>query len=85
MPGLREEVISIICEEKTKEKTNGSIALNPEAISERLTRAGVEASESEVRLVLYQLRAHHDIELAVEPGAKATALTVTGVRPGLCP
>jgi hypothetical protein len=45
MPGLREEIISIICEEWP----NADDELNEFAIQERLEDAGVVASEDDVQ------------------------------------
>jgi hypothetical protein len=80
MPGLREEVISIIC----NEWPNGETALNPATLCEQLQNAGVSVSEAEVRLELEHLTDHRDIEISLEPGGTAGP-TVTGVRPGFCP
>jgi hypothetical protein len=78
--GLREEIISIIC----KEWPNDEDELNQVAIHERLEAAGVEASEEDVRHVLFQLENHQDIRLAGEPGAPGR-WAVVSVDPKLCP
>ena len=80
MPGLRERVISIICEEWP----NGENALTHATISERLKSAGVEASDGAVRQLLFQLSDRRDITLSSEPGGTAGP-TVVGVSPELCP
>jgi hypothetical protein len=80
MPGLREEIISIICEEWP----DGDDELNQVAIHERLEDAGVVASEDDVQQVLLQLSDHDDIRLAGEPGATG-GLAVVDVDPELCP
>ena len=80
MPGLREEIISIICEEWP----NADDELNQVAIHERLEDAGVVASEDDVQQVLLQLSDHDDIRLAGEPGATG-GVAVVYVDPELCP
>ena len=80
MPGLRERVISILCEEWP----NGESALDHATITERLKSAGAEAPEGAVRQVLFQLSDRRDITLSSEPGGTAGP-TVVGVRPELCP
>jgi hypothetical protein len=77
MPGLREEVISIICKEWPK----GDTALNPATICARLLGEGVRVSEAEVQLELEHLADHGDITTSPEPGGP----TVASVREGLCP
>ena len=81
MPGLREEIISIIC----KEWPNDEDELNQVAIHERLEAAGVEASEDDVRHVLFQLDNHEDIRLAGEPRAPGGWAVVSVINPKLCP
>ncbi len=80
MPGLREEVISIIC----SEWPNRDDELNQAAIHELLEDAGVAASEDDVEQVLLQLSDHEDIRLAGEPGATG-GLAIVDVDPELCP
>jgi hypothetical protein len=80
VPGLREEIISIIC----GEWRNSDDELNEVAIHERLEVAGVGASEDDVQQVLLQLSDHDDIRLAGEPGAPG-GLAVVYVDPELCP
>ena len=81
MPGLREEIISIIC----KERPNDEDELNQVAIHERLEAAGVEASEDDVRHVLFQLDNHEDIRRAGEPRAPGGWAVVSVINPKLCP
>ena len=80
MPGLREEVIAIIC----SEWPNRDDELNQAAILELLEDAGVAASEDDVQEVLLQLSDDDDIRLAGEPGATG-GLAVVEVDPELCP
>ncbi len=80
MPELREEIISIICEEWP----NSDDELNQVAIHERLEDAGVVASEDDVQQVLLQLSDHDAIRLAGEPGATG-GLAIVYVDPELCP
>jgi hypothetical protein len=75
MPGLREEVISIICEEWPKRETRET-PLNATTISERLKKAGGSASEAEVQLELRHLVDQRLITL--------DAMTVGSVSPELC-
>jgi hypothetical protein len=49
-----------------------------------LKRGGDHASEAMVRQVLFQLKDHGDITLALDPG-RGTGPVVTDVDPGLCP
>jgi hypothetical protein len=79
VPGLREEIISIIC----AEWPNNEDELNEVAIHERLEVAGVEASRAAVQEVLLQLSDHDDIRLATEAGAPG-GLAVVYVDPELC-
>lgn len=67
MPGLREEVISIICEEWAKGEDR-EIPLNAAAISERLQEADIVVSEAEIQLELGNLLSYHQITLEAEPG-----------------
>jgi hypothetical protein len=80
MRGLREEIISIICEEWP----NSEDELNEFVIHERLVAAGVEASEDDVQQVLLQLSDHQYIRLAGEPNALG-GMAVVDVDPELCP
>jgi hypothetical protein len=80
VPGLREEIISIICEEWP----NSDDELNEVAIHDRLEVAGVGASQDGVQETLLQLSDHNDIRLAGEPGAPG-GLAVDYVDPELCP
>ena len=80
MPGLRERVIAIICEEWPK----GEMALSPVPIRERLQSACKSVSEAEVRLELQHLAEDDDIKVSLDPGG-ATGPNVGGVREGLCP
>ncbi len=87
MPGLREQVISIICEEwanPDNEVRSGTIYVPSPTIYERLRSNGVEVSEDEVRQVLYQLVAHHDITLVLEPD-RGPGPIIAGVSSELCP
>jgi hypothetical protein len=80
MPGLREQVVLIICQEWPKQE----IELNPATISERLQSAGYSsATEAEVRLELEHLAQHRNIKLAWEPGGTDVP-TVAAVHPELC-
>ena len=63
MLGLRERVIAVICEEWS----NPDNEVNSTTIYERLKRDGNDASEAEVRQVLFQLSDHLDITLALDP------------------
>jgi hypothetical protein len=80
MPGLRDRVIAIICEEwpNPENKVEGA------TIYERLQSAETEASEHDVREVLIQLADQDDITLVFEPGGTASAAVVS-VHPKLCP
>jgi hypothetical protein len=80
MPGLREEVISIICEEWAK-GADREIPLNAASISERLQKAGGTASESEVQLELSHLIDHGFITQVAEP---SSTTDVASVKPELC-
>ena len=80
VPVLREEIISIICEEWP----NNDDELNELAIHERLKVAGVGASQDGVLEVLFQLSDHEYIRLAGEPGAPG-GVAVVYVDPELCP
>ena len=80
MPGLREEIISIICQEWPDSEDE----LNQVTIRERLKVAGVEASEDDVQEELVQLANHQDIRLATEAGAPGGWAVVTEVDPKLC-
>ena len=95
MPVLREEIISIICEEwpnsddelnevASEEWPNSDDELNEVAIHERLKVAGVGASQDGVLEVLLQLSDHEYIRLAGEPGAPG-GLSVVDVDLELCP
>jgi hypothetical protein len=95
VPVLREEIISIICEEwpnsdeelnevASEEWPNSDEELNEVAIHERLKVAGVGASQDGVLEVLLQLSDHEYIRLAGEPGAPG-GLAVVYVDPELCP
>jgi hypothetical protein len=81
MPGLREQVVLIICQEWPK----GDIALNPATISGRLQQSAgySSATEAEVRLELEHLTDHGFITTSVVPDG-TTDPTVTSVRPDLC-
>jgi hypothetical protein len=82
MPGLRERVIDAICEEEWPHPDN---EVNSTTICERLKRDGDDASEDEVRQVLFQLADHEDIILALNPPGGGTAPVVDAVDPELCP
>jgi len=81
MPGLREDVIAAICAEEWPHPDH---EVNSTTIYERLKRGGVNASEAEVRQVLFQLKDHGDITLALEAG-RGTGPVVDAVDLGLCP
>jgi hypothetical protein len=81
MLGLREDVIAAICEEKWPHPDN---EVNSTTICDRLKRGGVAASEDAVRGVLFQLKDHGDITLALDSG-RGTGPVVTDVDPELCP
>ena len=86
MNGLRERVISIICEEwanPDNEVRSGTIYIPSATINERLQSDGVEVSEDEVQQVLLQLAGHGDITLVFEP-SRGTGPTIAGVDPELC-
>jgi hypothetical protein len=82
MPGLRERVIAVICEEWVK-GADREAPLNAATISERLQKDDVSTSEAEVQLELSHLVDHGLITLAPEPGGP-DATTVGSVRQGLC-
>ena len=77
MPGLRDRVIAIICEEWPNPENKVQSA----TIYERLQSADAEASEHDVREVLIQLANHDEITLVFETASP----TVVGVHPELCP
>jgi Fe2+ or Zn2+ uptake regulation protein len=81
MPGLREKVISIICEEEWPDPDNDVSSVT---VYEKLKSAGEDTTESEVRQVLIQLSEHGDIKLTLEP-SRGAGPVVFDVRPGLCP
>ena len=81
MLGLRERVIAAICEEEWPHPDN---EVNSTTIYERLKRDGDDASEAEVRQVLFQLSDHGDITLVLEPG-RGSGPVVYAVDPELCP
>ena len=83
MPGLREKVISIICEEWQKGQDR-EIELNAATISERLQQDGVaEASEDAVRLELTHLVDQRLIATGAEPPGTDDR-PVRHVSPELC-
>jgi hypothetical protein len=81
MLGLRGRVIAAICEEEWPHPDN---EVNSTTIYERLKHGGDHASEAMVQQVLFQLKDHGDITLALDPG-RGTGPVVTDVDPGLCP
>ena len=81
MLGLRERVIAAICEEEWPHPDN---EVNSTTIYERLKREGDDASEAEVRQVLFQLSEHGDVTLVLEPG-RGSGPVVYAVDPELCP
>jgi hypothetical protein len=81
MLGLRERVIAAICEEEWPHPDN---EVNSTTIYERLKRDGDDASEAEVRQVLFQLSEHGDVTLVLEPG-RGSGPVVYAVDPELCP
>jgi hypothetical protein len=87
VPGLREQVISIICEEwanPDNEVRSGTIYVPSTTIYERLRSNGVEGSQDEVRQELHHLASHGDITLVFEPSQEAGP-TIAGVSSQLCP
>ncbi len=87
MPGLREQVISIICEEwanPDNEIRSGTIYVPSTTVYERLRSNGVEVSQDEVGLELQHLASHGDITLVFEP-SKEAGPTIAGVSSELCP
>jgi hypothetical protein len=87
VPGLREQVISIICEEwanPDNEVRSGTIYVPSATIYERLRSNGVEASEDDVRQELQHLAGHGDITLMFEP-SRGAGPTIADVSPKLCP
>ena len=87
MPGLREQVISIVCEEwanPENEVRSGTTNVPSATVYERLRTSGVEVSADEVHQELVHLAEHGDIDLALEPGQEAGP-TIDGVRSELCP
>jgi hypothetical protein len=87
MPGLREQVISIICEEwanPDNEVRSGTIYVPSATIYERLRSNGVEVSQDEVQRELHHLAGHGDITLVFEPG-RGAGPTIAGVSSELCP
>jgi hypothetical protein len=92
MPGLRERVISILCEEWWPDHPDNELdradkELDSATIYERLKGAGGDdpsVTEVEVRQVLLQLSDHDDIKLVLEPGRESGPV-VAYVDPELCP
>jgi hypothetical protein len=87
MPGLREQAISIICEEwanPDNEVRSGTIYVPSATIYERLRNNGVEVSQDEVQRELQHLADHGDIILVFEPG-RGAGPTIAGVSSELCP
>ncbi len=82
MPELREEVISIICEEWAKGEDREA-PLNAATISEQLQEAGVRAAKDQVQLELENLVGQHLITLEAEPGRLGPP-DVGSVSPELC-
>ncbi len=82
MPGLREEVIAIICDEWQKGQDRET-KVNPATIYERLQKAGVRATEAEVQLELEPLMGQGLITLEAEPGRLGPPAVVR-VNPDLC-
>ena len=80
MPGLREQVIEVICEEWPKGEDREA-ELNAATIAERLQKAGVVASETEVQLELSHLVDQGHIDLA----ADRPDMPVGRVSADLCP
>ncbi len=83
MPGLREEVISIICEEWPM-REDRETPLDAAVISEQLGQASLTVSEAEVQLELERLVGHQQIILEAEPGRVGLPVIVW-VNPELCP
>ncbi len=87
MPGLREKVISIICEawaNPDNEVRSGTIYVPSATIYERLRSNGIEVSQHEVHLELQHLASHGDITLVFEPSQEAGP-TIADVSSELCP
>ncbi len=88
MPGLREQVISIICEEwanPDNEVRSGTIYVPSATVYERLRSGanGIEVSQHEVDLELQHLASHGDIILVFEPSQEAGP-TIADVSSELC-
>ncbi len=80
MPGLREEVIAIICEEWQKGQDREA-EVTAAMISKRLQKDGGRATEAQVKQELLHLADQGAITLALErPGTPA----VVRVSPDLC-
>jgi hypothetical protein len=82
MPALREEVISIICEEWQKGQDREA-EVNAAMISERLQKDDGSATEAEVQLELESLAGQGAITLEAEPGRLGPP-DVVRVNPDLC-
>jgi hypothetical protein len=80
MPGLREEVISIICEEWQKGQDRET-EVNAAMISERLQKGDGGATESQVKQELHHLADQGLVTLAVD---RPDTPAVVRVRPELC-
>src|SRR5215211_4125575 len=80
MLGLRERVIAAICEEEWPHPDN---EVKSTTIYERLKRDGDDASEAEVRQVLFQLSEHGDVTLVLEPGRGSGPVAYVA-DPALC-
>ena len=83
MPGLRDEVIAIICEEWQKGQDTET-PLDAAMISKRLQEAGVSATEAEVQLELEPLVGQGLITLEAEQDRLGPPAVVS-VSPELCP
>ncbi len=80
MPGLREEVITIICEEWRKGQDRET-EVTAQMISERLQKDGGSATAAQVKQELIHLAEQGAITLAVD---RADTPAVIRVNPDMC-
>jgi hypothetical protein len=80
MPGLREKVIEVICEEWQKGQDR-EIEVNAQPISERLQKDGGSATAAQVKQELIHLAEQGAITLAAD---RADTPAIVRVNPDLC-
>ena len=80
MPGLREKVIEVICEEWRKGQDRET-EVNAQLISERLLKDGGSATAAQVKQELIHLAEQGAITLAAD---RADIPAVVRVNPDLC-